>query len=88
MVDETKYPTRIPPYGLRMPDDLKARIQAAAEANNRSMNAEIVARLQDSFDNNHVRQIVDETFNERMSDLIEELSKELPGILGIKPPKA
>ena len=46
MADESKYPTRIAPYGLRMPDDLKARIQAAADANNRSMNSEIVARLE------------------------------------------
>ncbi len=49
MADESKYPTRIAPYGLRMPDDLKARIQAAAEAANRSMNAEIVATLEKEY---------------------------------------
>lgn len=49
MADESKYPTRIAPYGLRMPDDLKARIQAAAEAANRSMNAEIVATLETAY---------------------------------------
>ncbi|WP_395542705.1 Arc family DNA-binding protein [Neotabrizicola sp. sgz301269] len=32
-----------------MPDDLKARVQAAAEASNRSLNAEIVSRLEASF---------------------------------------
>lgn len=42
-------PKQEPPYGLRMPPDLKARVKAAAEANNRSMNAEIVARLENSF---------------------------------------
>lgn len=50
MADESKYPTRIAPYGLRMPDDLKQRIQSAAEAANRSMNAEIIARLQATFE--------------------------------------
>lgn len=37
----------IAPFGLRMQPDLKARIEAAAKANNRSMNAEIVARLEE-----------------------------------------
>lgn len=49
MVDESKYPTRIAPYGLRMPPDLKERVQAAADASGRSMNAEIVHRLEQSF---------------------------------------
>ena len=49
MADESKYPTRIAPYGLRMPPDLKDRVQAAAEANNRSMNAEIVAALEEKY---------------------------------------
>jgi hypothetical protein len=39
----------IPPFGLRMQADLKDRIKAAAEENGRSMNAEIVARLEASF---------------------------------------
>ena len=42
-------PKQIPPFGLRMPDELKARIQKAAQTNHRSMNAEIIARLERSF---------------------------------------
>lgn len=42
-------PKQEAPYGLRMPPDLKARVKAAAEANNRSMNAEIVALLEERF---------------------------------------
>lgn len=38
-----------PQMKLRMPADLKACIEEAAEAAGRSMNAEIVARLQASF---------------------------------------
>jgi len=49
MADESKYPTRIAPYGLRMPPELKEQVQASADANNRSMNAEIVARLEATF---------------------------------------
>lgn len=40
----------ITPFGLRMPADLKARVDAAAARNGRSINAECVARLQESFD--------------------------------------
>ena len=36
-------------YMLRLPDGMRDRIKAAAEANNRSMNAEIVARLEQSL---------------------------------------
>lgn len=49
MADDSKYPTRIAPYGLRMPPDLKDRVESAAKANNRSMNAEIVATLEEKY---------------------------------------
>lgn len=38
-------------YKLRIPAELKARISESAKAHNRSMNADIVARLEKSFDN-------------------------------------
>ncbi|MFG1348610.1 Arc family DNA-binding protein [Xanthobacter autotrophicus] len=38
-----------PQMKIRLPPDIKARIEAAAAANNRSMNAEIVTRLEMSF---------------------------------------
>lgn len=37
-------------YTVRFPDGLRDRIAEAAKTNNRSMNAEIVARLQESFE--------------------------------------
>ncbi|WP_179217892.1 Arc family DNA-binding protein [Delftia sp. K82] len=37
-----------PSYPLRMPDELKARIQAAADASGRSLHAELLHRLQSS----------------------------------------
>lgn len=37
-------------FQIRMPDGLRERIAAAAEANKRSMNSEIVDRLEASFE--------------------------------------
>lgn len=36
-------------YMLRLPDGMRERIKAAAEASNRSMNAEIVAALEEKY---------------------------------------
>ena len=38
-----------PHFRLRVPDELRARIADAAKANNRSINAEILSRLERSF---------------------------------------
>ncbi|WP_426035993.1 Arc family DNA-binding protein [Cypionkella sp. TWP1-2-1b2] len=37
-------------FVIRLPDGMRDRIKASADANNRSMNAEIVSRLEDSLD--------------------------------------
>lgn len=39
----------INPFGLRMQPDLREMIERSAERNHRSLNAEIVARLEESF---------------------------------------
>ncbi len=38
----------IAPFGLRMPDELKEKIQERAKANGRSMNSEIIQILEDT----------------------------------------
>lgn len=38
-------------FMLRLPDGMRDRIKAAADGNNRSMNAEIVATLEDKYPN-------------------------------------
>ena len=43
--------SHIPPFGVRMPPDLKEKIDMASKQSGRSMNAEIVYRLQQSFEN-------------------------------------
>lgn len=56
----TTAPTgNIPPFGLRMLPDLRAQIEAAAKASGRSMNAEIVARLQESFEPRGSKAVLD-----------------------------
>lgn len=50
MSDDKKLMANIPPFGLRMQPDLKARVEAVARLNNRSLNAEIVARLEKSLE--------------------------------------
>ena len=36
-------------YQLRMPDELREKLRLSGEKNNRSMNSDIVARLEESF---------------------------------------
>lgn len=43
-------PKQLPPYGLRIPPEMKERLQKSAKNNNRSMQAEIIARLESSFE--------------------------------------
>lgn len=49
-----------PQYKLRIPQELKDKIEEAAEANGRSMNAEIVQRLQDSFSDHQTARLLHE----------------------------
>ena len=64
-------------YTVRFPDGLRDRIKAAAEANGRSMNAEIVARLGQTFDSDGLSQAQDRLardlaeMNERITRLEE-----------------
>ncbi|AUU38622.1 Arc family DNA-binding protein [Proteus mirabilis] len=49
----------IAPFGLRMPDELKEKIQERAKANGRSMNSEIIQMLQYAIDEaEHMDRIV------------------------------
>lgn len=40
----------INPFGLRMPPELRKRLEKSAKTNRRSINAELVLRLQDSVE--------------------------------------
>lgn len=46
MADPSKYPTRLAPYGLRIPPELKARLEASAKENGRTLHSEIITALE------------------------------------------
>lgn len=59
-----------PQFKLRLPADLKARIDQAAAENRRSINAELVARLEDSF----IPRSMDDIERDSLSKLERELA--------------
>ncbi|MDP9895333.1 plasmid stability protein [Variovorax boronicumulans] len=62
-----------PPTPVRLPDDLKKDLKAAAEANDRSLNGEIVNRLRSTFKGKRSRQ---PSANPPSPDTLEERSDE------------
>lgn len=70
----------IAPFGLRIPAELRKRLEKAAEKNIRSLNAEMVARLEDSL------AVDDKKLSEySVGELIQELiRRNEPGRLKIE----
>lgn len=70
-------------YVLRLPDGMRDRIKAAAEANSRSMNAEMVARLEQSFDvDKHLAELTVRAVRaETASDTLFTVNQFLAGML-------
>ena len=63
-------------FVVRLPDGMRERIAEAAKASGRSMNAEIVARLQESFVKPSSAQevtIMGKVLDQRMQDMDERL---------------
>lgn len=73
-----------PSYPLRMPQELRERLTEAAKANNRSMNAEIVARLERSFQDGDedfeqgFRSVMQEKEIARLNALLDEKHRKVP----------
>jgi hypothetical protein len=63
----------IAPFGVRMPPELKERIESEARANGRSMNTEVIARLWDSLKTTSPRVLAEPSppayIDTRLSDL-------------------
>lgn len=51
---------------IRLPDGMRARIKAAADANNRTMTSEIVARLTMTFDDDEASDVQSKEAAERL----------------------
>jgi hypothetical protein len=78
----------IAPFGLRMRPELKRRMEEAAKTNNRSLNSEIIARLEQSFQENHEERLkaLEKTVV-RLENENSALSRRLDGVEWRLPPK-
>lgn len=70
---------RAPKFIIRLPEGMRDRIAGAAKANGRSMNAEIVQRLEDSF----ARQAVDAVAD--VNAMIREIREEMARLAEMAP---
>ena len=61
---------------LRIPKDLHSRLSGVAEDSSKSLNAEIVGRLQQSFEPEYQPSEIEEAFKMMSKDLIRQLRKE------------
>ncbi len=58
---------------LRVPPELKKQIEEAAERNNRSQSAEMVARLEQTFDDGYNLKI-NEIYNEHLGKVVQQIT--------------
>lgn len=76
----------ITPFALRMPPEMRAKVEHAAKESRRSLNAEILARLEASFQTPVTMIVVDEHHRaeqpaERALEMVEKLRGEILAIL-------
>lgn len=72
MSDGKEFPSdKADKFVVRFPDGMREKIRVAAEANNRSMNAEIIARLQQTFDEGDP---TDEDSRSALHQMVERLT--------------
>lgn len=70
-----------PQYNLRWPEELRQKVAQSAKEHNRSMNADIVARLEQSFEhqeNSDIAQLKQQI--ERMDQTIKTLATTLQSV--------
>ncbi|MBB3103783.1 Arc family DNA-binding protein [Azomonas macrocytogenes] len=69
----------INPFAFRMPPELRAKVEEAAKENRRSINAELVARVEETFANNPSENLDESTrilkSAERLEKVIEVLAE-------------
>lgn len=61
-------------FNLRLPEGMRDRLRDAAEANGRSMNAEIVARIEGSFEAQAADPLQDEQIRNSIRDIAYEFA--------------
>ena len=57
-------------FKIRLPHELKDKIRQSAELHNRTMTADIVARLEESFDN---KKLSDDELSEKLTQILTEI---------------
>ena len=57
-------------FKIRLPHELKDKIRQSAEFHNRTMTADIVARLEESFDN---KKLSDDELSEKLTQILTEI---------------
>ena len=62
-------------YNLRLPQELKDKIAESAKELNRSMNADIVARLEDSFEKTSIYNLDDIPLETLTAHIFKRLNK-------------
>ena len=89
-MEQEKYPSdSAAKFMVRLPEGMRDRIAEAAKANGRSMNSEVVARLEASFNMDladeatqlKIVELVNAAFDARLKrekDLVSRLSKKKP----------
>jgi hypothetical protein len=72
-------PGEMAPLSVRITAGLKARVQAAAEANGRSFGAEVESRLEDSFNKDTAEAMMEEVRTIRVTTFqqIKEIQEQL-----------
>lgn len=68
---------QLPSYPLRMPLDLRQKLETSALAGGRSLNAEIIARLQASFESNTHLTVSKETIESLLSDQEQRIKNQI-----------
>lgn len=68
-------------YQLRLPEELRDKIKESASAHNRSMNADIVARLEASFEKSFKSADFKQSDYEELKQHMEFISKELDAFI-------
>lgn len=68
-----QYPSeKLDQYMLRLPDGMRERLKALAEGNKRSLNAEIIARLEESLEEKRFIDAGKDELFDKLVDLIGE----------------
>ncbi|GAB1362418.1 hypothetical protein MASR1M32_16540 [Rhodobacter sp.] len=76
-MSKPKYPSeKLDQYMLRLPDGMRDRIKAAAEANNRSMNAEIVETLKEKYPAAPPVHVVNDVMARILTFILQEIDDE------------